>query len=574
VSDILLELLISGPDGAPARAQLLKTPLTLGRSVDNDLAYPHDPWLSRYHLRFEQREKTWWIRDCESRNGTLLNSAGIKSAQPIKAGDKILAGHLTIDVRERPSEAQRPVISFVAREEGDRSTSEATFVTSLDKVLGKAVEHRPLREGGSAARMVSALIRAGQELVTHQPLDQLFSTILDLSLSAVDARRGVILTLDEGELQVRASKGDGFAISTSVRDQVLRDKRSLLISDAMRHDSLSKQESIVLTRVRSMMAAPLQTGEHVIGIIYVDNGVILRPFSQDDLDLLTVMANVAAIRIENVRLAEVEQNEKIMEADLAQASEIQRSLLPTEPPAYDGWELAGLNLPCRTVGGDYFDFIPYQDGRLAVVVGDVSGKGLPAALLMSSLQAKVQMLRETNPSPSQAVSILNRSLTERCPLGKFITFFYALLDPVSGALEYSNAGHNYPLLLRRDGSVETLTGSGLVMGLFSGVHYEVKKTTLRQGDLLVLYSDGVTEAANSEDVEFGEESLAEFLAVRKNIRCEDIVNQLVEHMRKWRGAMSFADDFTVVLVRRTAEITYPAIAIRGEADSSTRDFPP
>lgn len=574
MSDILLELLISGPDGAPARAQLLKTPLTLGRSVDNDLAYPHDPWLSRYHLRFEQREKTWWIRDCESRNGTLLNSAGIKSAQPIKAGDKILAGHLTIDVRERPSEAQRPVISFVAREEGDRSTSEATFVTSLDKVLGKAVEHRPLREGGSAARMVSALIRAGQELVTHQPLDQLFSTILDLSLSAVDARRGVILTLDEGELQVRASKGDGFAISTSVRDQVLRDKRSLLISDAMRHDSLSKQESIVLTRVRSMMAAPLQTGEHVIGIIYVDNGVILRPFSQDDLDLLTVMANVAAIRIENVRLAEVEQNEKIMEADLAQASEIQRSLLPTEPPAYDGWELAGLNLPCRTVGGDYFDFIPYQDGRLAVVVGDVSGKGLPAALLMSSLQAKVQMLRETNPSPSQAVSILNRSLTERCPLGKFITFFYALLDPVSGALEYSNAGHNYPLLLRRDGSVETLTGSGLVMGLFSGVHYEVKKTTLRQGDLLVLYSDGVTEAANSEDVEFGEESLAEFLAVRKNIRCEDIVNQLVEHMRKWRGAMSFADDFTVVLVRRTAEITYPAIAIRGEADSSTRDFPP
>ena len=122
------------------------------------------------------------------------------------------------------------------------------------------------------------------------------------------------------------------------------------------------------------MAAPLQTGEEVIGIIYVDNGVILRPFSQDDLDLLTVMANVAAVRIENARLAEIEQSEKLMEADLSQASEIQRSLLPTEPPAYDGWELAGLNLPCRTVGGDYFDFIPYQDGRLAVVVGDVSGR--------------------------------------------------------------------------------------------------------------------------------------------------------------------------------------------------------
>jgi serine phosphatase RsbU (regulator of sigma subunit) len=400
--------------------------------------------------------------------------------------------------------------------------------------------------------MVTALIRAGRELVTHQPLEQLFETILDLSLSAVEAKRGVILALDDGELQVRASKGDGFSISTLVRDQVLREKKSLLISDAMRHDAFSKQESIVFSRVRSMMAAPLQTGDHVIGIIYVDNDVILRPFSQDDLDLLTVMANVAAIRIEHARLAEIEQNEKLMEADLSQASEIQRSLLPTDPPDYEGWELAGLNLPCRTVGGDYFDFIPYQDGRVAVVVGDVSGKGLPAALLMSSLQAKVQMLRETNPSPSHAVSTLNRSLTERCPVGKFITFFYALLDPVTGALEYSNAGHNYPLILRKDGSVDTLTGNGLVMGLFSSVHYETKKTKLAPGEMLVLYSDGVTEAADSADVEFGENGLAEFLAARKSVRCEDIVNQLVEHMRKWRGTSSFADDFTIVLVRRTA----------------------
>jgi sigma-B regulation protein RsbU (phosphoserine phosphatase) len=550
----VLELLISGPDGVAARIHLRKTPLTLGRSVDNDLAYPHDPWLSRYHLSFEQREKTWWIRDRESRNGTMLNSAAINAAQPqpIAAGDKVFAGHLTIDVREHPSEAQRPVISFVPKGEGNRSTTEATFTTSLDKVLGKAGEPRPARETSVASRMVGALIRAGQELVTHQPLEQLFETILELSLSAVEAKRGVILTLDEGELRVRASKGEGFTISAAVRDQVLRDKCSLLISDALRHDALSKQESIVMQRVRSMMAAPLQTVDRVIGLIYVDNASVLRPFSQDDLDLLTVMANVAAIRIENARLAEVEQSEKMMEADLHQASEIQRSLLPTEPPAYEGWELAGINLPCRTVGGDYFDFVPYQDGRLAVVVGDVSGKGLPAALLMSSLQAKVQMLRESNPSPGRAIGTLNRSLTERCPLGKFITFFYALLDPSSGALEYSNAGHNYPLILRADGAVETLTGNGLVMGLFAAVHYEVKRTKLAPGDMLVLYSDGVTEATDSADVEFGENGLATFLAARKTVRCEDIVNQLVEHIRKWRGTVSFADDFTVVLVRRTA----------------------
>jgi serine phosphatase RsbU (regulator of sigma subunit) len=332
---------------------------------------------------------------------------------------------------------------------------------------------------------------------------------------------------------------------------VIREKTSLMIGDAQSDNALSKQESIVIMRVRSMMAAPLQTGDQVIGLIYVDTDIIVHPFTAEDLDLLTVMANVAAIRIENARLAEIEQSEKMMELELAQASEIQRSLLPTEAPVRDGYDLAGLHIPCRTVGGDYYDFVPYQDGRMALVVGDVSGKGFPAALLMSSLQARVQMLRETMPGPGLAVTTLNRSLTERCPLGKFITFFYGLLDLDTGILEYANAGHNYPLVLRTNGSVELLKGNGLVMGLFADVHYEVRKAKLEPGELLVLYSDGVTEASNNGGEEFGENGLAEFVAARKFNRCDDIIIQLVEHMQKWRGNTSFADDFTVVLVRRT-----------------------
>jgi phosphoserine phosphatase RsbU/P len=402
----------------------------------------------------------------------------------------------------------------------------------------------------NTSRVVSALIRAGRELVTHHPLEGLFSVILELSLSAVEARRGVILTLEEGELVVRASKGDGFSISTAVRDRVIREKCSLVISDAQLDDALRQQKSIVMHRVRSMMAAPLQTADRVIGLIYVDNGAVIRPFSQEDLDLLTVMANVAAIRIEHARLAEIEQSEKMMELELAQASEIQRTLLPPEAPVYDGYDLSGLNLPCHTVGGDYYDFVPYEDGRLALVVGDVSGKGLPAALMMSSLQARVQMLRETKPDPGTAVRTLNRSLTERCPLGKFITFFYGLLDPATGVLEYSNAGHNYPLVLRTSGVVEQLKGNGLVMGLFAAVEYEQRQTVLAPGELLALYSDGVTEASTDDGKEFGEDGLAKFLAARMALPCEEIVNQLVDHMRKWRGNTGFADDFTVVLVRR------------------------
>jgi serine phosphatase RsbU (regulator of sigma subunit) len=299
-----------------------------------------------------------------------------------------------------------------------------------------------------------------------------------------------------------------------------------------------------------MMGVPLQTGDRVIGLIYVDNGAILHPFSQEDLDLLTVMANVAAIRIEHARLAEVEQSEKLMELELAQASEIQAMLLPTEAPVFPGYDLAGHNLPCRTVGGDYFDFVPYADGRVALVVGDVSGKGLPAALLMSSLQARVQMLRETSPDPAFAVTVLNRNLAERCPAGKFITFFYALLDPASGELKYSNAGHNYPLLIRANGTVEQLAGGGMVLGLFPTIRYEARETTLEPGDMLALYSDGVTEASSPEGEEFGEEGLAKFLLERRSESCAHLVAGLVDYLRDWHGSSSFTDDFTIVLVKR------------------------
>jgi phosphoserine phosphatase RsbU/P len=548
-----MELVICGPEGTPTRIELQKPVLSLGRAVENDLAYPEDPWLSRAHLTFEQRDGAWYVKDCASRNGTVLNSTNLKESHPIKPGDRIFAGHLTIEVHESKS-VESPMVRFVPQEE-ERTTREATIVTSLDKVLSKtsSSEGQSTKEATlNTSRVVQALIRAGQELAGHQPLEELFTVILRLALSAMEAKRGVILTLEHGELIVRASEGAGFSISTAVRDRVLREKCSLMIKDAQLDDALRQQKSIMIHRVRSMLAVPLQTGERVIGLIYVDNGAQFRPFMQEDLDLLTVMANVAAIRIEHARLAEVEQNEKLMELELAQASEIQRGLLPTEAPSYEGYDLAGHNLPCRTVGGDYYDFLPYRDGRLALAVGDVAGKGLAAALMMSSLQARVQMLRETNPEPGLAVSILNRSLAERCPEGKFITFFYALLNPETGVLRYSNAGHNYPLLVRASGAIEHLSGSDLVMGLFPAVHYDIKETTIEPGDLLALYSDGVTEASTADGKEFGEDGLGRFLLEHRAQSCSDIMQALIEHVRNWCGKTLFADDFTIVLVRRLA----------------------
>ncbi len=546
-----MELLISGPDGPPSTVELGKSSLSIGRSADNDLAYPEDPWLSRYHLCFERQRNNWLVKDCNSRNGTVVNATTIKEPHSLRPGDRIYAGHLTIQVRDNSGAAKKNIVSFVPDTQ-EKSTHETTIVTSLDKVLKKTEKPAPQSNeaGLSNGRMVSALLRAGQELAGHQPLQELFPSILNLALSAVEAKRGVILTFQDGELLVRASQGEGFAISTAVRDRVIGEKCSLVISDAQLDDEWKQQKSIVLHRVRSMMAVPLQTRERVIGLIYVDNGAIIRPFSREDLDLLTVMANVAAIRIEHARLATVEQAERLMESELAQASEIQQSLLPTQAPAFEGYDLAGFNLPCRTVGGDYYDFLPYKDGRLGLVVGDVAGKGLPAALLMSSLQARVQMLAETAPDPAYAVTTLNRNLSDRPLLGRFITFFYGVLDPSNGRLQYSNAGHNYPILLRPNGEVQELPNSGLVMGIRPSVQYELGEATLEPGDMLALFSDGVTEACTADGDEFGHQGLAKFLEAHKSGSCKEIVSELANHVREWCGSASFADDFTIVLVRR------------------------
>ena len=367
----------------------------------------------------------------------------------------------------------------------------------------------------------------------------------------MDSKRGVILTLEGDELVVGASRGEDFVISTAVRDRVIREKCSLIINDAQADDALKQQPSIVMHRVRSMIAVPLQTGDRVIGLIYVDNGGnVLRPFQQEDVDLLTVMANVAAIRIEHARLAEVEQKERLMASELAQASEIQQSLLPAEAPVYEGYDIAGYNLPCRTVGGDYYDFTRYKDGRLGLLVGDVSGKGMPAALMMSGLQARIQMLTETQPDPAEAVTLLNRNLAGRFPMGKFITFFFGLLQVDSGKLLYTNAGHNYPLLLRGNGRVEQLPGSDLILCIDPTAHYHLRNITLEAGDLLALYSDGVTEARNAAGEEFGEHGLAAFLKKWKADPCQDIIHALARNVRLWCENAAFHDDFTIVLVKR------------------------
>ena len=341
-----------------------------------------------------------------------------------------------------------------------------------------------------------------------------------------------------------------FKISSTVRDRVLKEKASLLVRDAMMDQALREQKSIVQQRVRGMIAVPLQTNDRVIGLIYVDTPDMIREFTKDDLGLLTVMANVAAIRIEHARLLEIELAERAMAKELEQAAHIQMGLLPSKPPKAEGLDIAGNTSPCRTVGGDYYDYLEFPDGRIAMLVGDVAGKGMPAALLMSSLQARVKVLFEDGDRLAEKITRLNKTTSASTPDNRFITFFMTVADPKTGALVFTNAGHNPPVLVRKSGGFELLEGGGMILGILPIAQYTELRAQMQPGDVLVLYSDGVTEAVNRADEDFGEKRLAELVASLADRPAREIVAAINIAVARFTEGAPPADDITVVVARR------------------------
>lgn len=241
-----------------------------------------------------------------------------------------------------------------------------------------------------------------------------------------------------------------------------------------------------------------------------------------------------------------------MARELQQAGEIQRQLLPASAPEVPGLEIAGYNAPCRTVGGDYYHFHKFDDGRVAVVVADVAGKGMPAALLMSNLQAKVQVLLEDLDGVANMVARLNRLIASSCPGNRFITFFLGVIDANHEEIVYCNAGHNPPMLARADGTVEMLYGGGLILGVMSRAKYEEKRCRFAQEDVVVLFSDGVTEANPPDSAEeFGEERLSQLIAANRHCAAASIIETVRTAVADWTAGAPPADDITLVVARRT-----------------------
>jgi len=394
-------------------------------------------------------------------------------------------------------------------------------------------------------------VRACQELPGLRPLPDLFSLILDLSIEAVGAERGVVMGLEGDDLVVRAVRGEGFRISSTVRERVINERQSVLVRDTRADAMFAMQQSIVAQNILTMMAVPLQTKDRVLGLIHVDSRAFGQEFSQGDLELLTVLANIAAIRIEQERLAQIEVAQKMLARDLELAARIQRRLLPDAAPEGAGFDVAGHNAPCRTVGGDYYDYFRYRDGKLGLLIGDVAGKGMPAALLMTSLKGGVQVMTEVQPDAAGLLERLNRVVCANFPSNRFVSLFSCVLDPAAPTLSFCNGGHNPPLLVKAGGEVQRLQGGGSILGFDAEAAFESRTCALEPGDVLLLYSDGVTEATNPSDEEFGEERLARIPAEHRGASASELVRRANEAVADWSKGAPPADDITLVVVRRT-----------------------
>jgi phosphoserine phosphatase RsbU/P len=514
----------------------------VGRAESNELSYPYVTGLSREHLAVEREGSHWVARDLGSTNGSLVNGERISEPRILRSGDRIKAGQITLVYEE----IKRPAVDAVVFTDEASATTGATTIT--ESLRGLIAE-----ESAEGSRHMQALITAGRELATHLPLNKLFDLILDLSVEAAGATRGVLMTLENDELQVRSMKGQGLRISSHVRDIVIQEKRSLLVHDAMTDSALAAHASIVLSQIRSMMAVPLQTEDRVIGLIYLDSSHFVKEFTKQDLSLLTVMANMAAVRIENARLAEVEQAERLRARELEHAAMIQRSMLPSQFPPFPGrtdFELHAAMVPAKEVGGDLFDFFLLDPEHLGFVLGDVSGKGVPAALFMAIARTLLRAAAHHEASPGACLTYMNQSLVEQHASGMFVTLFYGILNTRTGVIKYSNAGHVPPYAFSPDGQVRALKERcGPMLGVFDGFQYPSRKAEIRSGEGVLVFTDGVTEARNKQGEFYDESRLEEFLAVHASRPVDELVRGLHAEVERFEAGAPRADDITVLALR-------------------------
>lgn len=570
----MTELIVKYPDRAPDHFPLGRLRITIGRSARNDLCIP-DPFASRVHAEVRREGDEYILQDLGSANGTLYNGATVEGAIHLTAGGRIQIGETEIvfDDGTFNSGLGATMITdnsgtslpeaTIALASGDRTTSGLLEAiegarTQPEEIVSSSTVTTVTPKAAKQGDLLALISKVGITLLASATLNETLEQIVSLVFESVPADRCLIMMRDEGSedlrvavarLRDRVGEVGEIRVSRNVLDEVVIRGKSVLTSDAQ-HDPRFASGTMVLQGVRSVLAVPLGVADKVFGIIYADSPIAEGRFTEDHLKVLTTLASVAAIRVENARLVEARLERERLERELALASEIQQRFQPTAPPHVKGYELQGISFPCYEIGGDYYDFIEREDGRLVIALGDVSGKGTAAALLMSSLHAAIHAQSASHDSLVATISAVNRYLADNIPANRFVTLFYAELDPESGSLSFLNAGHNPPLIVHSAGTVEQLASGGLPLGIKRDAEYREGRTQLQGGDVLVIYSDGVTEAMSPGGEEFGATRLYEVVSRNIEASAAGIRDRIESSLTKFSQGTSAADDITLVIVKR------------------------
>jgi phosphoserine phosphatase RsbU/P len=580
----VLELHVVPPDGQAFDHASEADSLVVGRAATCDLPLA-DPFLSRQHSRFFHQGDRLLVEDLGSRNGTLVNDRLIEGPTEVRPGDVIQISGCILTVRERrahpngaaagPGEGGPPAAGGVpAGSARDRRVSSSPVVRHDDPsalyrpaadVLESHVSGAAAVAGGEAAlrryaERLQILNEVHQALGRSISLTALLELILDRVFDHLRPEQGVIFLKGRGGELVRAASravddgGDELLGSRSLLREVAGKGLAALVLDAQTDARFAGAPSILLSGVRSLVAAPLLESEGTLGMIVLGSKVAVRQFTEEDMELLVCLASVAALYIRNLELAEEAAERRRLAEELALARRIQLALLPPSLPQLAGWELYGGNTPSRGVSGDYFAVAPRTAGdggrECVLMVADVSGKGMAASLLTASLQAFSAGPIEDGLPPEEICAKLSRLLYGRTPPEKYATAFIGALALDSGALRYANAGHNPPLLARAAGGVEELGPTGAPLALLAVAEYGAALALLSPGDRLLIYTDGIVEAADPEGEEYGLARLAALCGRHCQASCAELAQALDADLAAFTRGVPFADDRTLVMARR------------------------
>jgi len=539
-----------------------KEKISVGRSDDNDINVL-DPFCSSHHAFIYPADIGYVVRDNASKNGTFLNGKKIKAEIELKKGDEILIGSTRIifdkeiptkvEVTEAPSSA--PNVNTIMQVE------DVLTRTEIDTTLKTSLVPLDLEKVKTEHKAFSVMSEVSKALILHKPISELLDNIMDLICENLPMDRGILM-LKEGNpaqfipkvirINNKSLRNQKIQVSQSIINMAVNKNSSVLTSDAQADSRFKAMDSIINFNIHSAMCVPLWNNKEIIGIIYSDRISSLERFSEDDLKLLTLLSNLAAIKIENAKLIEQAIEKEKMEKELALAAKIQEDFLPKESPSFKNFKVVGSNIPCYQVGGDYYDFINVDPSRLGIVIADVSGKGVAASLLMASLRAALHSEVHAQYKLEQMASKLNDFVHLSSASNSFITFFFCELNKKSSELKYINAGHNPPFILDKKGKIHRLESSGLCLGMFPSVTYEVKKVKLNVGDIAVLFTDGITESRNKENKEFDEDRLIKLVRKHSKLHTKKILEKVYDEVDSFTSGADRMDDMTLVIIQKTS----------------------